>query len=959
MRRWPIVLMLACWLGLAGAARADVIDVTRHDDPAGNGNCPLDCSLRQAIEAAHDGDTVHLFGSSSASATYSLTRGTLLVNKPLTITGGGPAHTTIDGQDNQSQRIMKAQSSAVVISGVTFANAFQDSDEVTSSVPLAHNGGAALFNESASVTLDNVAFTGNYSAVSVGGAVSNRGTLTMTDVDFLANGAYYGAGVFAATGTVTATSVTFRDGTQGVSAGGAMYVLGATVSLTNATVVRNGASNSIGGGLVNQAGNLALQNVTLQDNFRGGVETGQGATTSARNTIFGMGYAVGSDGSCSHPGRNTGAGYVTGPAITNDLGHNLDEDGTCALNAPGDVSGFPAALAADADNGGATHTVALLYGSSAIDGGSGCAPTDQRGVTRPQGSGCDMGALEAKRFGSPDVTTDTATDVSSTAASLRLELDLKGEAGAFMVAYGTSPQDLALGATFGAGVIAGTEQRVARLVSLTPNTTYYYQAIAKNASGTAIGETLLFTTGLPAPEVFGGELFGTTDTSVSVAFSVNPNGQPTTYKVKWTYPGGSGESAPVDVGSGDAPISLTHTISGLTPGVTYDVDIEATNSGGTSTLSDGPLPATLLDRITGEPGTPTELTDAGTAFSCPDSALIDWGDGTEPEEVTTIGCIDTINGWDYTLNAAHVYRAAGRFPVRISYPSDARTDLIAQIATARRTLTVDRDGAGAVTGTGIDCGSTCTATYDRGTTVTLTATPAEGNTFAGWNGACTGTASCTVTLDADTAVSARFTPIVAQPAQTPAPTAVPTPAPTPPPAAPPEPEFHKTVVVTPEPGTVVLIKVKGTKRFVALKAGQEVPLGSQIDVTKGKITLTSVSKPGAAPESAQFYGGIFTVTQVGAITNLALSGPEPTCKQARASAGKKVKKRSLWGDGKGKFRTEGKYSAATVRGTTWYVEDNCSGTLTKVKRGLVAVTPTKRRGKVVVLRAGKRYLVRR
>jgi len=59
--------MLACWLGLAGVARADVIDVTRHDDPAGNGNCPFDCSLRQAIEAAHDGDTVHLFGSSSAS----------------------------------------------------------------------------------------------------------------------------------------------------------------------------------------------------------------------------------------------------------------------------------------------------------------------------------------------------------------------------------------------------------------------------------------------------------------------------------------------------------------------------------------------------------------------------------------------------------------------------------------------------------------------------------------------------------------------------------------------------------------------------------------------------------------------------------------------------------------------------------------------------------------------------
>ena len=43
----------------------------------------------------------------------------------------------------------------------------------------------------------------------------------------------------------------------------------------------------------------------------------------------------------------------------------------------------------------------------------------------------------------------------------------------------------------------------------------------------------------------------------------------------------------------------------------------------------------------------------------------------------------------------------------------------------------------------------------------------------------------------------------------------------------------------------------------------------------------------------------------------------------------------LWGSGKGKFRTDGKYSAATVRGTIWLVQDQCNGTLTKVKRGTV------------------------
>ena len=51
----------------------------------------------------------------------------------------------------------------------------------------------------------------------------------------------------------------------------------------------------------------------------------------------------------------------------------------------------------------------------------------------------------------------------------------------------------------------------------------------------------------------------------------------------------------------------------------------------------------------------------------------------------------------------------------------------------------------------------------------------------------------------------------------------------------------------------------------------------------------------------------------------------------------------LWGNGKGKFRTNGKYSSATVRGTIWLVEDRCEGTLTRVRRGTVAVRDFKRK----------------
>jgi phospholipase C len=74
------------------------------------------------------------------------------------------------------------------------------------------------------------------------------------------------------------------------------------------------------------------------------------------------------------------------------------------------------------------------------------------------------------------------------------------------------------------------------------------------------------------------------------------------------------------------------------------------------------------------------------------------------------------------------------------------------------TLTVSPTGSGTVTSApaGINCGTTCSATFPAGTSITLTASPAASNTFSGWSGACSGTAKCTVVLNADTNVGAAF-----------------------------------------------------------------------------------------------------------------------------------------------------------------------------------------------------------
>ena len=78
---------------------------------------------------------------------------------------------------------------------------------------------------------------------------------------------------------------------------------------------------------------------------------------------------------------------------------------------------------------------------------------------------------------------------------------------------------------------------------------------------------------------------------------------------------------------------------------------------------------------------------------------------------------------------------------------------------------------------------------------------------------------------------------------------------------------------------------------------------------------------------------------------------------AASAAAVKPKSRKLWGDGKGKFRTKGQYSAATVRGTKWLVTDTCTTTVTKVAVGVVEVRDNVKK-KTYLVRAGKKYLAK-
>ena len=194
---------------------------------------------------------------------------------------------------------------------------------------------------------------------------------------------------------------------------------------------------------------------------------------------------------------------------------------------------------------------------------------------------------------------------------------------------------------------------------------------------------------------------------------------------------------------------------------------------------------------------------------------------------------------------------------------------------------------------------------------------------------------------------------VAQP--TPQPTVAPTATPTPTPTATPvlTPVRNKSVVAKPISGKV-LIKVPGAKTFVPL-ALSLVKNGAEVDVRKGSVEITQ-----AGGGVARFYDGIFKLSQSGGVTTLTLTEKLTGCPKAKSSAtaaAKKPKTRKLWGDGKGKFRTRGQYSAATIRGTKWLVQDGCRYTLTRVAQGVVTVRDEVKK-KTIILRKGKNYTAR-
>ncbi len=250
--------------------------------------------------------------------------------------------------------------------------------------------GGGLLNKGGQVKIRETTFARN--SAFLNGAIQNNGVMTVTDSLFAGNTARLAAGIFN-NGILTVTNSTFSDNIAHIASGGAIQNV-ATLVVANSTFFQNGAD--FGADIDNANGSAHVTNSTFYSTTSPSSVSISNAGISSMlvlsNTVLAAPSGI---DNCSNMG---GGSFM----VSAD---NLATDNTCAgatVVTPGQLR-----LGALQDNGGSTPTVALLFASVALDAGNdaacaapigapayGAGGEDQRGVARPQGEKCDVGAFE-------------------------------------------------------------------------------------------------------------------------------------------------------------------------------------------------------------------------------------------------------------------------------------------------------------------------------------------------------------------------------------------------------------------------------------------------------------------------------------------------------------------------------------------------------------------------------------
>jgi CSLREA domain-containing protein len=407
--RSPALIVVLIALG-AAASPAGAATVTKTAD-SDDGLCDADCSLREAIAVAAPGETVTVPAS---GAPFEVTDGlgTLVIDKSLTVAGAGARLTEVTAPGT-TERPFTVVAPVGAFPTVTIRDLSITGGDGNGDGHIGQGGGVLAVPEfggmgAPQLTLDRVRIANNTASLAgdfnaTGGGVKSQGPGTHVIIrDSLVSGnqavgtanaqatggglVTFSAGTMAIENTTIVDNQALSDRTTGLSAIGGGASVGATSSLLNVTLAANSAQKTSMAALDGRGGNIFF-----------------GANTvTVRNTIVTAGVADNTAEADCSLAFNTQGGNVLPPG--------------CGPGG-GDRAAADALLGPLADHGGQTDTLALLTGSPALDAGTGCPPpaTDQRGVSRPQGSACDSGAFEVEV---PSPSSPTAPNCQGRTATI-------------------------------------------------------------------------------------------------------------------------------------------------------------------------------------------------------------------------------------------------------------------------------------------------------------------------------------------------------------------------------------------------------------------------------------------------------------------------------------------------------------------------------------------------------------
>jgi hypothetical protein len=349
----PTAVLASALLVAAPLAHAATVQ-NRHDSGPG--------SLREAMLSAVDGETIKV-----PAGHYKLTSGALTTTAQVTVVGAGARKTVLDAQHLSRVFSIEAGPNVFHLAKVTVENGNGDDG--------GDGGGISL--DSGSLYLKKVAVVHNIAGTP--DSLSNGGGAFATDIFvtrslFAFNVGYNGGAMAANSITGTDSTFAFNDGGSSVvGENGDGGAFDDPVTLIDSTVAFNRCFNgsSCGGGFDNTA-------------------TLKGTLVAGNRGFLDNGIDPGSPGNEGSPDNCDGT-------VTSE-GHNLESGNKCGFAEPGDLTHAKPKLGRLKDNGGQTDTLAISRHGDAFNAGAkACLARDQRGIKRPKGPRCDIGAFELKK----------------------------------------------------------------------------------------------------------------------------------------------------------------------------------------------------------------------------------------------------------------------------------------------------------------------------------------------------------------------------------------------------------------------------------------------------------------------------------------------------------------------------------------------------------------------------------